>query len=61
MDYIPHTSNHKIIWQEHCLNDLMMPLSTIQQWMAVEDPDGQNIWIRQDGATRGSAPFAIET
>eukprot|EP00975_Prorocentrum_lima_P018520 3898496-Prorocentrum_lima.AAC.1 len=29
--------------------------------MAVEDPDGQNIWIRMDGATRRSAPFAIET
>eukprot|EP00975_Prorocentrum_lima_P034553 7262765-Prorocentrum_lima.AAC.1 len=34
---------------------------TIQQWMTVEDPDGQNIWIRKDGATRRSAPFAIET
>eukprot|EP00975_Prorocentrum_lima_P063511 12891972-Prorocentrum_lima.AAC.1 len=23
----------------------------IQQWLAVEDPDGQNMWIRKDGAT----------
>eukprot|EP00975_Prorocentrum_lima_P025433 5343265-Prorocentrum_lima.AAC.1 len=29
--------------------------------MTVEDPDGQNICIRKDGATRRSALFAIET
>eukprot|EP00975_Prorocentrum_lima_P032117 6743934-Prorocentrum_lima.AAC.1 len=34
---------------------------TIQQWMTLEDPGGQNIWIRKDGATRRSAPFAIAT
>eukprot|EP00975_Prorocentrum_lima_P056445 11835244-Prorocentrum_lima.AAC.1 len=28
--------------------------------MTVEDPDGQNIWNRKDGATRRSAPFTIE-
>eukprot|EP00975_Prorocentrum_lima_P016594 3519149-Prorocentrum_lima.AAC.1 len=27
---------------------------TSQQWMIVEDPDGQNIWIRKDGASRSS-------
>eukprot|EP00975_Prorocentrum_lima_P048376 10115387-Prorocentrum_lima.AAC.1 len=29
--------------------------------MTVEDPDGQNIWIWKDGATRRSAAFAIGT
>eukprot|EP00975_Prorocentrum_lima_P025685 5401630-Prorocentrum_lima.AAC.1 len=29
--------------------------------MTVDDPDGQNIWISKDGATRRSAPFAVET
>eukprot|EP00975_Prorocentrum_lima_P036180 7610892-Prorocentrum_lima.AAC.1 len=29
--------------------------------MTVKDPDGQNIWIRKDGATRRSALFAVET
>eukprot|EP00975_Prorocentrum_lima_P037651 7919815-Prorocentrum_lima.AAC.1 len=29
--------------------------------MTVEDPDGQNIWLRKEGATRRSAPFAVET
>eukprot|EP00975_Prorocentrum_lima_P024573 5163827-Prorocentrum_lima.AAC.1 len=27
-------------------------IPTIQQWLTVEDPDGQNMWIRKDGATR---------
>eukprot|EP00975_Prorocentrum_lima_P008221 1756508-Prorocentrum_lima.AAC.1 len=29
--------------------------------MTVEDPDGQNICTRTDGASRRPAPFAIET
>eukprot|EP00975_Prorocentrum_lima_P067910 12917694-Prorocentrum_lima.AAC.1 len=29
--------------------------------MTVEEPYGQNIWIRKDGATRRSAPFAVKT
>eukprot|EP00975_Prorocentrum_lima_P047788 9993169-Prorocentrum_lima.AAC.1 len=29
--------------------------------MTVEDPHGQNIWIRKDGATRRSAPSGVET
>eukprot|EP00975_Prorocentrum_lima_P052374 10976687-Prorocentrum_lima.AAC.1 len=39
----------------------MIQTPRIQQWLTAEDPYGQNTWIRKDGATRRSAPLAIET
>eukprot|EP00975_Prorocentrum_lima_P029462 6186969-Prorocentrum_lima.AAC.1 len=51
MDYIPHLQP-----QDHLARTLFErhddAAPTIQQWMTVEYPDGQNIRMRKDGATR---------
>eukprot|EP00975_Prorocentrum_lima_P052597 11021610-Prorocentrum_lima.AAC.1 len=51
-------------WQDHLARNLFERPDdfnpTVQQWLTVEDPDGQTMWIRKHGATRGSAPFVID-
>ncbi len=34
---------------------------TLQQWLTIQDPDGELIWMRKDGVTRRTAPFVVHT
>eukprot|EP00975_Prorocentrum_lima_P053063 11126948-Prorocentrum_lima.AAC.1 len=47
MYYIPHNSSYRTMWQDICLKKPDDSNPTIQQWLTVEDPDGQNMWTRK--------------
>ena len=51
--------------QEHLVQNLFErpeeAAPTLQQWMTIQDPNGEHLWLRKDGVTRKSPPYMVST